>query len=84
MPYSDREKQLKYLRDYKKERLIEIPKELKDDKRLKSQIKDLIQMALKNYQYHKEADSKPASLKEKPVKHTKQSKTKKPKTGKGL
>ena len=78
MPYSDREKQLKYLRNYKKERLIEIPKELKDDKRLKSQIKDLIEMALKNYQYHKEADSKPASLKEKPIKRTKKSRTKKP------
>lgn len=41
MTYRDRSKQLEYLKQYKRERWIEIPKELKDDTRLKAQINSL-------------------------------------------
>ena len=84
MTYRDRSKQLEYLKQYKRERWIEIPKELKDNSRLKAQISDLITMAMADLKFREGKVSKPQSQGDKEPGHTKQSKRKGPRTRKGV
>lgn len=83
MTYKDRSKQLEYLKQYKKDRFIEIPPELKGDVRLKKQITDLINMALADLGYKNRKVSNPDSQEDKDPGHTKLSKPKKARPGKG-
>jgi hypothetical protein len=80
--YRDRSRQLEYLKKYKKDRFIEIPKELKDDARLKAQISDLITMAMADLKFRIGKVSKPQSQEDKEPGRIKQSKPKKPRTRK--
>ena len=70
------------MKQYKRERWIEIPKELKDDTRLKGQISDLINMAMADLKFKHNEVSKPQSQEGKEPGRIKQSKPKKPRTRK--